>query len=385
MSRPIKILQVLGSLDRGGAEICALEILRHVDRRHFESHFCVLSGLPGVLADQIRAAGGQVHLLARGRSGFAGRFRALLAKHRFDAVQSQVLYYSGFLLRLAAQCRAPIRTAVLHSSHDGRRSGPGRWLYRRLMRRWIDRYATDVVAVSEGAMAGAWREDWKSDPRCRVIYNGLDLRPFDAPVDVEQVRREFALPGHAPLYVHVGRMRKAKNHLRLLSIFAEMLRRQPAARLLLVGEGGNRIERDVRRRIAELGIADHLTVCGERSDVPRLLKAAAALIFPSRWEGLPGAVLEACAAGTPVLASDLPGVREIAARLPRVRCLSLEAEDACWARALQEVSATAGEPKARWEARRAFARSAFTMDRCIADYGRIWLRWQPKPAGRDAA
>ena len=122
-------------------------------------------------------------------------------------------------------------------------------------------------------------------------------------------------------------MRPPKNHLRLIDIFGEVLRRQPTAVLLLVGQGRNAIERRLHRRIAQLGLGGQVVFCQERTDVPRLLGAADALIFPSLWEGLPGVVLEACAAGTPVLASDLPGVRDIAARLPRVRCLSLEADN----------------------------------------------------------
>ena len=70
---------------------------------------------------------------------------------------------------------------------------------------------------------------------------------------------------------------------------------------------------------------------GVRDDVPQLLKTADVLLLPSIHEGLPGVVLEACASGTPVLASDLPGVREIASRLPLVRYLPLTAADEEWA------------------------------------------------------
>jgi len=381
MSQPIRILHVFSRLQRGGAELRTVEILRHVDRFRYRLDFCSLSGLPGELDDDVRALGSEVHLLRRGWVDFPRRFRKLLRQQRFDVIYSHVLDYSGVVLRLAAQCNTPLRAAVFRSPYNGRAVGPIREVYRKLMCRWTDRYATHVVAVSEGVMNNVWGPRWRADRRCRVIYNGLDLTPFEETTDTAAVRREFGLPVAGPLYVHVGRMREPKNHLRLLSIFARVLQRQASARLLLVGEGGNRIERRVWRRVAELGLAGRVVLAGQRTDVPRLLKAADALIFPSLWEGLPGAVLEARAAGTPVLASDLPGIREIAARLPGVRCLSLTAGDAKWAEVVEEIS-TGQDAKA---ARRVFAAGAFTIGRCVEQHCQLWEEVGRATVGRNAA
>ena len=120
MSDPIKILHVLGRTRRGGAELRLLELARHVDRRRYRFHFCVLSGLPGALDDPLRATGSRLHLMRQAAVGFSRRFRTLLREHAFDVVEAHVLYYSGFILRMAAQCDTPIRVALLHSSHDGR-------------------------------------------------------------------------------------------------------------------------------------------------------------------------------------------------------------------------------------------------------------------------
>lgn len=384
MSEPIRILHVFSRMQRGGAELRTLDILRHIDRRRYRLHFCVLSGLAGELDEEIRDLGGEVHLLRRGRIGFARRFRQLLTRQRFEVVCSHVLNYSGIVLRLADKCNVPVRVAVFRSPRDGQTGGPVRKVYRQLMRHWIDRHATHLVSVSQGVMDGVWGPRWKSDSRCEVIYNGLDLAPFEPATDATAVRREFGLPAGVPLFIHVGRMREPKNHLRLLSIFAQASKCQPSARLLLVGQGGNSTERQVRQRIAELGIADRVVIAGQRTDVPRLLKAADALIFPSLWEGLPGAVLEACAAGTPVLAADLPGIREIAARLPGVRCLSLGADDATWAEALREISRPPNGDVMRRQIQDAFADSVFVIDECARQHCRIWEEARPTAAKRGA-
>jgi len=240
------------------------------------------------------------------------------------------------------------------------------------MRYWIDRYATSILAVSEGAMASSWGPKWVTDPRCQVIYNGLDLSAFEKPLDLRGVLGEFKLPEDSHLYIHVGSMSPAKNHLRLISIFSTILRHEPMARLILVGRGNNGIEQRVRSWVEELGISDQVVFAGERHDVPRLLKAADMMLFPSLREGLPGVVLEACAAGTPVLASDLPGVREIAAHLPLVHYLSLNASDEEWALEACRIFGSYVRDIDKEMGIRNFADSVFGMTRCVEAQCSIW-------------
>ena len=235
-------------------------------------------------------------------------------------------------------------------------------------------------------MAAAWGPAWRTDPRCRVIYNGIDMQPFTPPPDRCGVRREFALPKECRLYIHVGRFAPPKNQERLVSIFAEIAQAQPSAYLLLVGHGENEIEDAVRTRVQALGITDRVVFTGRRTDVPRLLKATDVLIFPSLWEGSPGAVLEACAAGTPVLASAIPGVDEIAAQLPAVQCLPLTSSDKEWAEMAMALSATTSRPGARDSAAHAFiARWPTLIDRaetlCLAYQGRLVPMLGAQPAG----
>jgi len=380
VSQPVRILHVVSRMDRGGAEIRTMEILRRIDRRRFRLHFCALSGCAGEFDDEIRRLGGQVHLLGRTTPGFAGRFRALLRRYRFDAVHAQVLYFSGYVLRLAASCGVPVRLAQLHNTRPAQRSGPARWLARRLLRRWIDHYATDIVGVSRGVLQSVWGPGWAADPRCRVVYNGVDTSPYRLASDPLGVRREFGLGDDASLCLHVGRMLPQKNHLRLAAIFAELLRRRPDARLLVVGEGGNDVERQLRRRIGQLGIQQSVVLCGRRADVPRLMKAADMLLLPSLWEGLPGVVQEACIAGTPVVASDLPGVDELAGRLAGIHQVGLDEPDSHWAEVVAGVLGRPVAERAREAALRAFEQSEFTVDRCAETYCRLWQGLAPEPS-----
>jgi len=392
---------------RGGAEVRTVEIFRHLkghhDRHRYRFHFCCLSGLPGELDREINALGGQVHLLRQSRPGFPSRFRQLLRRERIDVVHSHLHYYSGYLLRLAAECGVPVRVAHFRSTKTDVVPRLGRKLLHRLirpcvaryandgtMRKWMDRYATDVLGVSRYVLENNWGINWSSDPRCRVVYDGIDVEPFNRPADRRGVRREFGLGDDATLLIHVGRMAEPKNHLRLISIFAELLRHRPASRLLLVGrtsagEYASAFEKQVRCRIAEQGISDRVVFAGERTDVPRLIKAADALLFPSLWEGLGDVVLEACAAGTPVLAADLPSIREIAGRLSGVQYLSLGQPDSQWARATIRLADDRPSESTRAAALRLFASSVFTVRQCAEDLCRIWQGPPAKPLPGGAA
>ncbi len=308
-----------------------LELLRYLDPERYDLCLCALSGVVGNFGSKVEIAGGRVVEIPYGLTGFPRHFRRLLRDERFDAVHSHMYYQSGNILRLASRCGVPIRVAHFRNSQERPRTSWRRRLEALLLRRWIHRYATDILAVSEEAMCKAWRESWRDDPRCRVVYNGLDARPYETPSDRDGVLHEFSLPSHAFLCIHVGRMAVAKNHLRLIDIFAAVARRRDDAFLLSVGVGEQGIEDAVRRRVTELGLDDRVRFCGMRKDVPRLLKASDVMVFPSRWEGLPGVVLEACAAGVPVVASSLQTVREIAQRLPGIEVVSLDESDESWA------------------------------------------------------
>ena len=363
MNEPAVILHIFGRMQRGGAELRTLSLMRHIDRTRWRFNFGVLSGLPGELDSAIRELGGEVHPMRLGL-GFPARFLRVIRKAHVSVVHSHVHHSSGLILALASLCGVQTRIAHFRSTGDGQPATLRRRLQRFQMKRWIDRYATHILAVGEGAMSSAWKADWASDSRCRIVYNGLDLTPFKAKREHDEVREEFGLPKDSTLYCHVGTLHRDKNHLRLVEIFAAVLRRRPDARLLMVGKEDDLVSPEVKRRADELGIRDAVRFAGVRADVPRLLLAADGMIYPSLREGLPGAVLEACAAGLPVVASKLSGTREIARYFPEVRTLSLEQSDQDWADLALESTGTGSRSRAcRDDPELAFSETPFTMEK----------------------
>ncbi|MBE0598706.1 MAG: glycosyltransferase [Desulfuromonadales bacterium] len=372
MALQVSILHIFGRMVRGGAEMRTLEIMRYMDRSRFRFCFVALSGLPGELDEEIRSLGGEVFHLQLRSACFPWRFKELIRREKITAVHSHVHLFSGFLLALARSEKVPVRIAHFRSMRDGTRTGIRRRCQNQLMRYWTDQHATNILAVCEGAMATAWDPTWRGDPRCEVIYNGLDLAPFGKPQDREGVRREFGLSPSSRLCIHVGRMVEAKNHPRLIAIFRHLSREIDDSVLLLVGRGERGPEDRLRQMVREFGLGERVIFAGERTDVPRLLKASDLLLFPSLWEGLPGIILECCAAGLPALATDLPGIREIQAWFPDlVEVLSLQSADEGWAAA---AAALLQSPKPRaYSVPDLFQGTPFRLEVAGERLSRIWV------------
>ncbi len=369
--RKTRVLHVINNLDVGGAEKRLLDITRHVDPNRIELHFCTFSERVGELCDEFRAAGAKFHLIPMGLR-FSHQFKQLLRQHQFDVVHAHMHFAAGYVLRLAAQAGTAVRIAHFRNCQDGRKNSLQRRVRRYLLRHWVDKHATDVLACGRSAMRSNWGPHWEEDSRFRVVHNGIDSSPFSSPRDREGVSQEFKLRPESPLYIHVGNIREQKNHAKLLSVFARIVESTPTANLLLVGRDDNEMGRELKSFAVQHGISKRIVFAGLRDDVPRLLRAADVMIFPSLWEGLPGAVLESCAAELPVLASDIPEIREIAERLPLVHCLPLSREDREWAQAAGSLCIPSGEIRNGTTAKRAFDASPFHIHACVTSLYEVW-------------
>ena len=367
--RPTRILHVLGTMNRGGAEMRLFELMRAIDRSRIEFEFCALSGQVGSLHQQIVALGGAVHPCKLG-VGFMPRFAQLVRRGGFDVVHSHVHLTTGFVLAIAQALGVPQRIAHFRSTTDGRGTSLPREVYRRAARLALDVSATDILAVSTASMALGWSESWARDPRCQVILNGVDAARFDAPGARASVLAELGLAPTIRLAVQLGNIRYEKNH----PFAADVLAALPDAHLVFVGRGGSPEEIETRRRLTASSALARAHFVGERDDVPRWLAAADATLLPSLVEGLPGAALESLAAGTPVVASDLPGVREIAGHLPGVTIHRLDEPAARWAASLAAALRSPPDDATRAASRARFRASPFSLETSVAAHVAIWTK-----------
>jgi glycosyltransferase involved in cell wall biosynthesis len=322
-----RVMHVLGSLNPGGVEMWLLEAIRNYNDELVTS-ICTLKEGPGALDDQFRSLGVRivrcplnVNLIAFGR-----RFLTLLRDEPQDVVHSHVHQFSGVVLALARRAGVPVRISHSHTAADDKKGLRFRPLYRAIMKRLLRRNATHRLAASTLAGQALYGEAGFD-----VLHYGVRLQA-SAPKDRDALRAGFGIARGASVVGHVGRLVAAKNQFFLLEIWQAYRSLDPAARLVIVGDGP--LDHALRAYAAKLDLGSSVLFLGARLDVPQLMHSLFdALILPSLWEGLPVVTLEAQAAGLPALVSDNVS-REIAVVGTLVQFIPLSAGAQQWARAL---------------------------------------------------
>jgi glycosyltransferase involved in cell wall biosynthesis len=333
----MRILHIVGGLDRGGAETWLVEVMRRVNRDRYQFDFVVHSEGPFDYESDVRALGAKI-LLCQPHTNpvkYAGKFLRMLREHGpYDCVHSHVHHFGGLPLLLAR--RAGVRMRIVQSHLDtvqlDRKSSAARRLYVWMMKRAIWVAATQGIAVSRHAADSLFPRRWRGSSKWRVLELGIATEAFHRSVNRTEVRRELGIPEDAFVVGHVGRFVEQKNHSFLIDIAGELLKCTGNTRLLLVGDGPLRAA--IEGKVSAMGLAANVIFCGVRVDIARLMKGAMDVFaFPSRYEGLGLVVLEAQAAGLPCLISDR--VPEEAMTGAGLVCqASLEATPAEWARRL---------------------------------------------------
>lgn len=307
--RPIRILQVVGAMNRAGAETWLMHIFRNIDRNLFHMDFLVHGEESSAYDEEIRSLGGRIiPCMNPSRPWLYGRnFKNILKNYGpYDVVHSHVHHFSGYVLWLAKQAGVPIRIAHSHLDSSSLESESG--LYRRfylgITKALIARNATVGLACSQDAAKDLFGRNWTKDPRWRTLYCGIDFNAFENCVDSGEVREQLGIPADAFVIGHVGRFEAQKNHQFILEILAEIVKLEANVCLLLIGKGPLLL--DIKNKVAQMGLNDKVIFAGVRADVPRLMLGVMdVLLFPSLYEGLPVVGLEAQAAGLPLVMSDV--------------------------------------------------------------------------------
>ena len=353
-----RIAHFLTSMGRGGSEVRTIDLMNAIQT---PADFFSVSGQPAALDDVVRGAGHTLHL-ERQSIVRLGRYVTLLRERRIRVAHAHLGLASGFVLLCAWLARVPVRIAGFVSEGIGGVPTVRRSILLALSRLLVSLFATDIVGVSPGSLTYGWKKGWARDSRCRVIPTGIDLDRIRQTAD-----ESLTADATGSIVVSIARREQSKNRTRTLMIW-EQFTRSRASTLLLVGSMSDdelALAAEIDRRVAP---QSRILVLGERSDVGAILALCDVLLMTSKREGLPGVVLEAIAAGVPVVASDLAGVLYIAENLDGVSPLPLAAADDRWVSALE--TATASDRRAAL--RRGFEQSIFTMDAVIEQHRALW-------------
>lgn len=341
MGQPVRILHILGNTQLGGAESRIMDLYRHMDRSVVQFDFVVHSKEEGYFNEEIRKLGGRIFRVPRFRVlnyfSYCRAWKKLLQEHRdadgrseFHMIQGHMTSTAAIYLPIARKCG--IETTIAHARSAGVDKGL-KGILTRFLRRNLSKKADYLFTCSELAGISVFGKKAVEQGRTRFLPNAIDCQKFAPdPLVREKIRREL---GIEKCYVigHVGRFHYAKNHEYLLRVFAELVKRKTRDYvLLLLGEGSGM--EDIRILSRELGIGDKVYFIGNKSNVNDYYQAMDYFVYPSRFEGMPGTIVEAQTAGLRCLMSDTICKEVIATELVTTR--SIREDPGLWADEIEQ-------------------------------------------------
>ena len=303
---PIRICQLITTLEPAGAERCVYELATRLDPSRFDVSVIGLRG--GDMVGQLRAAGVSVRVInARSKWSMANPVKlrklvGILADRRIELLHTH-LFHADLAGRLAFR-RAHVRHLV-HTVHVAEhRFRPWQFTFAKWQRGRCDR----VVCVSESVRAWHAGKSHLPPDDYEVISNGIDTDRFVRDdVARHELREQWGVLGGDVVAVFLGRLDRQKGTDILLDAAGRLSARRDV-HFVLAGDGP--LRDDVERFCRSPG--GRMTRClGFVDDVPKLLSAADLCVLPSRWEGWPLALGEAMAAGLACVGADCPGIRDI--------------------------------------------------------------------------
>lgn len=302
----IRVLHILPNFGPAGAEQMAVNVMRTLDREEFEVSAISLFDPSGTAQERVLARDNIPVWYLGKRPGFDPRMFVRVTGV-LRRIRPHVVHTHRYVLRYALPSmlfsRVPAMVHTVHNLAEREVDWTGRLIHRLAFRQGV------VPVTIADEVDDSFRRFYKIE-RFPLIPNGIPVDAFLKPsVTRDDWRRAEGFTPAQVLFVCVARLRPQKNPALLLSAFARGPAVDPQARLLFVGDG--ELRGDLERQSDALGVREKVHFLGIRSDIPEILYASDVFVLSSSWEGNPLSVMEAMAAGRPVICTAVGGVPEV--------------------------------------------------------------------------
>ena len=326
MTKPLRVLQILSSLNcSNGIAQVVLNWHRNIDRSKIQFDYLLYweqSG-PNALEEEAKSLGGNIyHITYRGYKyaiPFLFSLRNFFKQHHYPVIHSHVTNLNFIYYPLAKLYGQSVLIQHIHSvKWSNHKKGAIRNF---LLSHMVWPLVSYKLSCSEEAGRSCYKKNYL------VLKNGIDIAKYQRNENIrQQKRKELNLE---PYFVvgHIGRFEVEKNHLFLIDIFEEIKNKRQNSVLLLIGEGHQK--EHIQRYINHKRLQDSVFLLNPRNDIADILQVMDVFIFPSLYEGLGMAAIEAQANGLPVLASDKIPQETLVTNFYR---LSLSTSPATWAK-----------------------------------------------------
>ena len=366
-SQKLRVALCITELRVGGAERVLVELATRLDRSRFEPFVCSMKPCPGEeehsFVPQLTQADIPIEF-ANIRSSLtlsSGllRLRNMFRKHKPQICQT-FLFHANFFSRFVARATGvPIVISGIRVAEREKK-----WYLRldRMTQSLVDKY----VCVSKGVAEFTTQTGKISQKKICVIPNGIETSEY------ENVQKsdltQFGCSLHTHKIIVVGRLHQQKGIDWLLQTLSHWLEPRQDCELLIVGDGPERTK--LEQIAVQQPYRNHVHFLGHRRDVPELLAASDLLLLPSRWEGMPNVVMQAMAAGLPIVATEVEGIDELLVQQSQI-CKFGDTKDFAWK--IQQFLDDARLRKTAGTQNQTRIRQHFSIEKMVAAYEELWL------------
>lgn len=327
----IRVLQVVPNMQAGGLENGIMNFYRNFNRDNVQYDFVVHYSEPKFYDEEIKKLGGHIYYLSfREDKNIVKYLRDLYTIYKskkYQIVHSQMASLAFLHLGMAYICNIPIRIVHSHNSSTGN-DIKGR--IKSFLLKFAPIFANHYFACSNSAGKYLFKKK-----NFLVINNATSLNRFYFSSEKRaKIRQEFQINSDTLVIGHIGRFNIQKNHLFLLDVFFEVLKKQKNAVLILLGDG--ELQSEILKKIESLHIEKNVILAGIRKDIECFYSTFDVFCLPSLFEGLPYVGVEAQVCGVPSLFSS--EITQEVNLLPTTRYLSLKESPQTWAENILEMS-----------------------------------------------
>lgn len=305
MDKPIRVLQVVSSMDIGGIQNYVMNLYRAIDKNSVQFDFIKHTSIEGKFENEIKNSGGTFYSCPKYNGYNHGEYirwwKHFFINHpEYHVIHGHVRSTAAIYLKIAKN-HGLVTIAHSHSTSNG--SGISAFV-KDTMQLPIRHTADYLFACSDKAGAWLYGKDALTKPNYRMIPNGIDLKRFSFNVEKRcQMRKELGISESTFVVGHIGRISMPQNHKFLVELFAKYHKENPNSKLLLVGDG--ELFEEVKQQCVQLGICDAVIMTGSKINTEDYYQMMDVFVFPSLWEGLPVSVVEAQTSGLNCLISDV--------------------------------------------------------------------------------
>ena len=331
MDKPIRVLHVIGIMNRGGAETMIMNLYRNIDRNKVQFDFVENSSEPAAFDEEILSLGGKIyrcpHYNGKNHFAYVKWWNTFFQKHpgEYPIVHGHLGSTAAIYLSIAKKYGV---YTIAHSHNTNAQKSMEQYIYSIFS--YPTRYIADhfFACSPDAAVDRFGKKIAKDTRRCEVLRNAIDSGIFRFDPEIRsKIRNELKINDNAVVIGNVARFAAQKNHAFLMEVFRIVYQKNPNTVLVLVGDGALRPQ--IEKFIDENKLYSNVIITGVQSNVWDYYQAMDVFVFPSHYEGLGIVVIEAQAAGLPCCVSDAVPSEASLTNLVEHRSLSDSAES--WA------------------------------------------------------